>query len=152
MQKQMIGSGVIIAVVVATTSVTAGDAGIDPFSIPRSSYNWNGFYAGLTAGAIWGQYDPRTSTNASSYIGPLGAATIDAAGTQTIKPIGFINGIEGGYNWTIGSLLVGMEGDLQSLKFDGTTNSGAVSYLSHPLIFWNKRIRWVGFLYEKKQA
>jgi hypothetical protein len=26
------------------------------------------------------------------------------------------------------------------------------SKLSHPLIFWNKRIRWVGFLYEKNQA
>jgi opacity protein-like surface antigen len=127
MQKQMIGSSVIIAVVVATSSATAGDSGIDPFPVPRSSYNWNGFYAGLTAGAIWGQYDPRTSTNASGLLG-FAAATIDAAGTQTIKPIGFVNGIEGGYNWKIGSLSVGMEANLQSLNFEGATNSGAVSY------------------------
>jgi hypothetical protein len=30
--------------------------------------------------------------------------------------------------------------------------TGPNAGLSHPLIFWNKRIRWVGFLYEKNQA
>ena len=129
MQKHLLGHAAIIAVI-AAGSAHADDSGKDPPPSPPSQYNWDGSYIGLTAGAAWGQYDPRTSTVSDGYIGPRGAAGVNAAGAQTIEPSGFVTGIEGGYNWRTGNLLFGAEADLQALNLQGATNSGAVHYLA----------------------
>jgi opacity protein-like surface antigen len=73
------------------------------------AYDWSGFYVGATAGAAWGQYTPRTSTVRGGYFGSLGAPAVTAAGMQTINSTGFIAGLEGGFNWQIGNLLLGLE-------------------------------------------
>ena len=93
-----------------------------------SAYNWTGFYVGAAAGAAWGQYAPRTSTVRDGYIGAPGAAAVGAAGTQLIRSTGFAAGLEVGYNWQIGNLLLGAEADLQAVDLDGATNSGAIHY------------------------
>ncbi len=109
-----------------TGSAYAAD--VDDFFSHSSAYNWTGVYGGFTAGAAFGQYDPRTSTTAGGYIGAPGAAAVTATGTQTINALGFIAGIEGGYNWQIGSLLLGIEADVQAADLYGSVDSGAVHY------------------------
>jgi opacity protein-like surface antigen len=121
-------------VVVGVGSANAGNVvGTNWSAAPPSQYtqyNWNGLYVGVTAGAAWGQYDPRTSTVSDGYIGDRNAEAVSAAGAQTIKPSGFITGMEGGYNWRTGNLLLGAEADLQAVNLQGATNSGAVHYLA----------------------
>ena len=106
--------------------VQAPDARKPDFASP--AYDWTGFYVGATAGAAWGQYTPRTSTVNDGYIGPRGAAAIAAAGMQTINPTGFVAGLAGGYNWQIGSVVLGLEADLQAVDLEGATGSGAIPY------------------------
>lgn len=93
-----------------------------------ASYNWTGFYGGVAAGAALGQYDPQISTVGGGYMNATQAAAVTAAGAQTIKPLGFTAGIEGGYNWQIGPLLLGVEADFQALHLNDSTGSGAVPY------------------------
>jgi opacity protein-like surface antigen len=115
-----------IVALAATGPAVAGDAVQDVSRPAPPQHTWNGFYVGLTAGAAWGQYDPRTSTDADGYLGPPAAAAVGAAGSQTIKSTGFVTGIEGGHNWQSGNLLLGVEADLQAVNLQGATNSGAV--------------------------
>ncbi|MBR0948572.1 opacity protein-like surface antigen [Bradyrhizobium japonicum] len=89
------------------------------------SYNWTGYYAGVTAGGAWGQYDPTTAASEGPYFSLTDAQTVTAAGVQRIKPFGFAAGIEGGYNWQIGNLLVGWEADLQAVHLNGAATSHA---------------------------
>jgi len=83
------------------------DARKPDFTSPAN--DWSGFYVGATAGAAWGQYAPRTSTVRGGYFGSLGAPAVTAAGMQTINATGFVAGLEGGYNWQIGNLLLGLD-------------------------------------------
>ena len=110
----------------------AGDIAVPPAPLPAPPYSWTGFYGGVTAGAAWGQYNARTSTAGGSYLDAASAAAVDAAGAQSVKPTGFTTGIEGGYNWQTGSLLLGIEADIQALHLNGATNSGAVAYPGAP--------------------
>ena len=109
-----------------TGSAYAAD--VDDFFSHSSAYNWTGVYGGFTAGAAFGQYDPRTSTTAGGYIGAPGAAAVTAAGTQTINALGFIAGIEGGYNWQIGNLCSVSKPMCKPPTFMARSISGAVHY------------------------
>jgi hypothetical protein len=41
----------------------------------------------------------------------VGAPAVTAAGMQTTNATGFVAGLEGGFNWQIGNLLLGLEAD-----------------------------------------
>jgi outer membrane immunogenic protein len=64
---------------------------------PAVGYGWSGAYLGLNLGHLW------SSTET------LGAA-----------PRGFAGGIQGGYNFQLGSVVVGGEADLQATAADDT--------------------------------
>jgi len=59
-----------------------------------AAHNWTGFYFGVNAGAVWGSYGARTSTEVSSacLFNPLDVAAVNAAGLQTMKRSGFAGG------------------------------------------------------------
>ena len=130
MKKFLLCSAVIAAF---AGSRSANAAGLAPLW-GGSLHDWNGFYAGVVAGAAWGQYDPHTSTVADGYVKAPGAAAINAAGIQAIEPAGFVSGIEGGYNWRSGNWLVGIEADMQAVHLNGATNSGALPYPGAPAL------------------
>jgi len=90
---------------------------------PPAVYNWTGFYTGLNVGAAWGSYDPETLTN-----GFLGGSTaiVNAAGAQSLKPLGFIGGTQAGYNWQWGPLVAGIETDIDYLHLNGAAISRAI--------------------------
>jgi opacity protein-like surface antigen len=122
-QRHLLGKAAAIALL-GSGSAPAADAA----EFAAAKYNWSGFYVGVTAGVAWGQYDPRTSTVADSYLNATRAAAVAAAGSQTIKPSGFVTGIEAGYNWQTGNLLLGLEADAQAAHLSDATSSGGVRY------------------------
>ena len=124
MNKHWIASAALVAAIAAGPASAA-----DPTApLVGVADSWTGFYLGVTAGGAWGQFDPRTTTVPGTHVGVSGTRLIDAAGIQTIKPSGFITGIEGGYNWQVGNALFGLEADIAALHLNGATNSGAVAF------------------------
>jgi len=94
-------------------------------------YDWTGFYVGINAGAANGSYDPTTTfpQGANNYIfHPRDVDAVNAAGKQTIKPAGFIGGVQAGYNQQFGFLVGGLEAGLDYLDLNGAANSGAVRF------------------------
>ena len=96
MRKHLLCSAAIVVLLGAGTA-EAADVAANPSPLNPNFYNWNGFYAGVVAGAAWGQFDPRTATVGDVYLNATQAAAVSAAGTQSIKPYGFVAGVEGGY-------------------------------------------------------
>jgi outer membrane immunogenic protein len=73
---------------------------------------WEGFYAGLNAGGLW------RNTNAS--IGEN-----NTGGGFTGNGSGFVGGAQAGYNYLLGSVLVGGEIDFQGSTLTQSINGGA---------------------------
>jgi outer membrane immunogenic protein len=67
---------------------------------PPVIYTWNGGYVGLNAGVA------------------AGADALSTTGTMTAY--GFNGGVLAGYNWQIGGLVLGTEGDLNYVGLNGT--------------------------------
>ncbi|MGH6684612.1 MAG: outer membrane protein, partial [Pseudolabrys sp.] len=94
------------------------------------AYDWTGFYAGVNAGAAFGSYDPTTAAALSpTYLfKPVDVAAVNAAGKQRVNPLGFIDGVQAGYNRQFGPLVIGVEGDVGYLHLNGAANSGGIKY------------------------
>jgi opacity protein-like surface antigen len=90
---------------------------------PPAIYDWTGFYTGLNTGAAWGSYDPRTSTIPDGVFNAAIANHINAAGVQSLNPLGFTGGAQAGYNWQWGNLVTGIEGDLDYLHLNGAATT-----------------------------
>ncbi len=96
-----------LAATLAAGSATAADlapgymAPVAPVPVYRPFYSWTGFYFGINGGGGWGrsQWD--------------GVNTFDVSG-------GLIGGTIG-YNWQIGHVVLGAEGDIDWSGIDGTT-------------------------------
>jgi outer membrane immunogenic protein len=71
-----------------------------PVAAPSTVQNWTGLYGGVNAGYSWGRTD-------------LGYALggIPPVGT-TLDPNSFIGGGQVGYNWQVGSMVLGVEADV----------------------------------------
>ncbi len=81
-------------------------------SAQQASSNWQGFYAGLNAGGMWGQTS--AAINYSNGGGGL-------FGTGS----GFLGGAQVGYNWLVGPVLLGPEIDFQGSTMTSNINGGA---------------------------
>src|SRR5260221_14231946 len=80
-----------------------------------STYNWSGFYIGGHAGYGWGKADTNVDPlpSAGQFVNLL---------PSTLKPDprGFLGGVQGGYNWQKGHLVVGAEADISWTDLKGT--------------------------------
>ena len=92
----------IAATAMTTTSVAAQQA----------SPSWNGFYAGLNAGGMFGN-------TSGSFAGPAGPGGFSGAGS------GFVGGAQAGYNYLLGPVLLGAEIDFQGSTMKGGVTGGA---------------------------
>jgi outer membrane immunogenic protein len=89
------GVSIVCAAVCAIVSSAASAADFPRKALPYSPVYapvWSGFYAGVNAGYGWANFDD---------------------GFSTTKMNGFIGGGQLGYNWQIGSFVLGVEGDMQ---------------------------------------
>src|SRR5262249_46813214 len=93
--------------------------------------NWSGFYAGLNGGGAWGEADLVTSvqcldtSDPAVTLQPNGIdcpfsqpqfAAIRAAGNGTLSDHGLTGGAQAGINFQTGSVVFGLEADIQSFR------------------------------------
>jgi outer membrane immunogenic protein len=84
-----------------------------PYSSPIYAPVWSGFYAGVNAGYGWASWSPP------------GGGSLDMKG--------FLGGGQLGYNWQIGSFVIGAEGDVQySAQKQTDTTAGITSEAKIP--------------------
>lgn len=93
---------------------TIAASAADTTSLP--DYDWSGFYAGLNAGAAW-----NNSELQQVYIEPPveGQVFEGLDHDFTDEETAFSGGLVLGYNWQSGSIVVGAEGDVNYLGFEG---------------------------------
>jgi opacity protein-like surface antigen len=72
----------------------------------RSAWSWAGFYLGGTVGYGWGQSNSDTAFSDIASTGPL------LATSSSNRLGGAIGGAQAGYNWVAGTVLAGVEADL----------------------------------------
>jgi outer membrane immunogenic protein len=111
----------VIAVVgLIGTPVFAADIAVKaPPPVPAPVYNWTGWYAGVNAGASFGNvktdFNVAPGTSAVFLGQQFSTGTIPGfAGSDTVYPDGFMGGGQIGYNWQFSPIwVVGLEADFQ---------------------------------------
>lgn len=102
---------IAVAGVLSTTAVSAADLAVayQPTTVaysPSSAFNWSGFYAGVNGGYGWGEFSQ------------AGAVPLDQ-----LK--GVLGGVQVGYNYDLGGLVLGVEGDFQLANVKHTPVGGS---------------------------
>lgn len=116
-----IAVGVFALTVAVGSSALAADMAVKAPPLPiASSLNWAGYYAGLNLGLGWS--DP--SVDLASFSAPFAAAV--AAGQVPLSiPLsqkGVIGGGQVGYNWQLGTFVIGLEADFQGSGIRGSNS------------------------------
>jgi outer membrane immunogenic protein len=78
----------------------------------QSPSPWEGFYAGINAGGLW-------SSTAASIVENNTGGGFNGTGS------GFVGGVQGGYNYLLGPVLLGAEIDFQGSTMSGGVTGGA---------------------------
>jgi outer membrane immunogenic protein len=103
-------------------ALTAGAAAADMSvraPLPPAAFSWAGFYGGFNVGYAWS-----SATDVVSYlVPPPGAVGISNSSEQ---PSGGFAGGQAGYNWQLGSWILGVEADGEGSSASRTTTSGVL--------------------------
>ena len=91
----------LAAATLSCTSALAADLAPAPID-PGAPVSWTGFYAGANAGYGWG-----TTNVDDNYTAPPPATF-----SYSNKPSNFIGGIQVGYNYQVGQMVIGAEADI----------------------------------------
>lgn len=123
--------GLLAATALATFGASAASAADLPYRAAPPApvfsavpvFTWTGFYVGVNAGYGW------QDNNENSVFVPAG--TIPGTGAGTIvfgddNGDGFVGGGQIGYNYQIGSFVVGVEADLQWADLGGSDGAASV--------------------------
>jgi outer membrane immunogenic protein len=105
--------GITILVLATAGSARAADVLVGAAPVagpPPVFYNWTGLYLGGNVGGHFGNDDISTSS----------LAAIDTISSTSLKPQGALAGLQVGYNWQIGNVLLGIE--LDGNWMDGTAS------------------------------
>ena len=100
-----------LGLAIAATAMATTQAAAQP-----ASPSWNGFYAGLNAGGMFGN-------TSGSFASPAGPGGFSGAGS------GFAGGAQAGYNWQSNQFVFGAETDIQ---FSGADDTFAPWKFSNP--------------------
>src|SRR5262252_4669854 len=122
--------------------------------VVAAAYDWTGFYAGANIGYGWA-VDSMVLTSDPTLVSP-GFITL-LGNTAISKPAGVVGGGQFGYNWQMGNVLLGVEGDISGARLSSTTpafgdvevgNFGLRHFVhSHESMDWLATVRGrLGFL------
>jgi outer membrane immunogenic protein len=88
--------------------------------------DWTGWYGGIHFGGTWGSTGAFDLDGYSPLPGPLPPGPPLPPGDHwNADTAGFVAGGQLGYNWQVGVLLLGLEGDVGDLGLNGSANSNA---------------------------
>jgi outer membrane immunogenic protein len=141
MHKALVG-GFAIATLIAIPAMAADLPVKQPiYSAPVAMpFSWTGFYVGGNAGYAWAA-DPNIASNFSCPAGigcsvsvPINLANVTAASTGRLSAEGFTGGVQAGYNWQIGGVVLGAEIDFNAFDLKGS-RAAVVPSATTPSIF-----------------
>lgn len=121
--------GIIGFVALAAGSASAADLPIGPVYkavVQPTAFSWTGFYVGGNVGYGWGNSDPSTTTEftSSNYWDIRSVPQVNTAGIGRVLPSGFVGGVQAGYNWQTGGLVLGAEVDFDSAELRASRTAG----------------------------
>jgi outer membrane immunogenic protein len=100
---------------------------------PAAIYNWTGWYVGGNAGGAWGHSNVNTTVDcpANGYFCQTAAfqnngPQVAGLGSGSLTSSGFTGGVQGGYNWQTGALVVGFESDFDAFRLSASRSAGAI--------------------------
>ncbi len=102
----------LVASAASAADLPARAAPPAPFVPAVPIFTWTGFYAGVNAGAAW-------NTNSNNTVFVPGVGFVDNGGGNDA---GFAGGGQLGYNYQIGSFVIGVETDIQWADLGGGNN------------------------------
>jgi outer membrane immunogenic protein len=111
----------------------AADLAVRSYAVPAPPVGWSGLYVGANAGGTFSSANnitistiPQTSFGGVPVITDANAAAASASGSFGVgRQASFIGGGQAGYNWQLGSFLVGAEADVQWVVGRGGGSNGA---------------------------
>jgi outer membrane immunogenic protein len=103
-----------------------------PVSKAEPKFDWNGFYAGVNAGYVWGTRDQVTTDITTGAV----------VGQATVNPSGWLGGGQIGYNWMFApAWLLGVEADFSGSSFKDIDDSPVATGYSRQTWFATARGR-----------
>lgn len=81
-------------------------------------FSWTGFYVGVNAGAGIADGSGFASPSPTAFGAPTPAQTADRSQGFNWDGSGFLGGLQAGYNWQSGTIVFGVEADIQSVDMD----------------------------------
>ena len=96
-------------------------------SSESTATSWRGLYLGGQIGGGWGDYDYVFSSGSGVNVGS--------------SLSGVIGGALAGYNWEVGRLVVGLEGDISGASISGTSSCVNATYACNASVDWLGTVR-----------
>ena len=120
MKKTVLMSAIALGAMAVTASAAdmpARGPAVAPAPYVAPLFTWTGFYVGLNAGAAWHGNDncPGLYTYSGGVIGSRINAFAPACNSDNTA---FTGGVQAGFNWQMGSVVVGLEGDINWIGND----------------------------------
>jgi outer membrane immunogenic protein len=113
-------------------------------------FSWTGFYIGANAGALWDDSSHSLSSSGLFLVDPLTVPT-NSLRTRAgdLDATSFTGGLQAGYNYQMGMLVIGVEGDINSAH--SRPSDALVAGLPSPLAGTmahrvDERLDWFGTL------
>jgi len=119
-------------VAIAAGALFGASARAAPPTAPM--FNWSGFYVGANAGSAWTKAPLQFISGSAT---PADAAAENRAGTLDLKDSAFVGGIQGGFNWQSGPVLIGAEIDYDSLRARLQQGPALFPFGSNPALMFN---------------
>jgi outer membrane immunogenic protein len=96
-----------------STAAAAADMPMKAAAAPAPAvYNWTGCYVGANGGGAASSSNFTTTVDPGSHLTPANASIVSGDGTGSMNSSNFLGGGQAGCNWQSGTLVYGLEGDL----------------------------------------
>lgn len=120
MKKMVLMSAIAFGAMVATASAAdmpARAPAVAPAPYVAPLFTWTGFYVGVNAGAAWHGNDscPGLYNYTSGVLGTRYNAFAPACNSDNTA---FTGGFQAGFNWQMGAVVFGLEGDVNWISND----------------------------------
>src|SRR5215208_2446965 len=138
---------IILATVLAglsSTAALAADLGArTPYTKAPAMVavsNWSGFYIGGNVGYGWG-----AGTTDFTFL-PSEVDFGDRNASSNLKSDGLMGGVQIGYNWQVGSIVTGVEADIQGSGMKGSSQAPLISVAGsvRGTLISDEKLSWFG--------
>ena len=113
-------------VTILAGAAQAADMPLKAPPVPIAVYNWTGFYVGINGGYGFSARDEDVVWNETFATTPF----FGPASAGSLNPAGAFGGVQVGYNQQLGSLVVGIEADLQGAGISDSATGVTTPYLA----------------------